>query len=233
RSTAAASGRWAGSVRAAARRPAGSPPMSRYTTSASRWPNRRGPRRLGGFRRRSWYTRRLPPTRPTRHGTPTAPVPLPAGAPRPALPDALTFLSLGRAWWFLPTWIVALSVWGLLRAGPPRRRVLRATLGPLGVVVLGLAAVLVPRPVLRLVPADSTLTVIDYHAHTAASRDGRPGWTARDLAAWHAAQGFGASYVTDHNVTFDDDTTSYAIPLLPGVEWSVSGQHVVALGPVT
>ena len=154
-------------------------------------------------------------------------------APLSDVLDALTFLSLGRAWWFLLTWIVALSVWGLLRAGPPRRRVLRATLGPLGVVVLGLAAVLVPRPVLRLVPADSTLTVIDYHAHTAASHDGRPGWTARDLARWHAAQGFGASYVTDHNVIFDDDTTSYAIPLLPGVEWSVSAQHVVALGPVT
>src|SRR5881398_2339705 len=154
-------------------------------------------------------------------------------APLSDVLDALTFLSLGRAWWFLLTWIVALSVWGLLRAGPPRRRVLRATLGPLGVVVLGLAAVLVPRPVLRLVPADSTLTVIDYHAHTAASHDGRPGWTARDLARWHAAQGFGASYVTDHNVIFDDDTTSYAIPLLPGVEWSVSEQHVVALGPVT
>jgi len=154
-------------------------------------------------------------------------------APLSDVLDALTFLSVGRAWWLLLTWMVALTVCGVLRSGPPRRRVLRATLGPLGVVVLGLAAVLVPRPVLRLVPADSTLTVIDYHAHTAASRDGRPGWTAHDLAAWHAAQGFGASYVTDHNVVFDDDTTSYPIPLLPGVEWSVSGQHVVALGPVT
>jgi hypothetical protein len=85
----------------------------------------------------------------------------------------------------------------------------------------------------QLAPADSTLTVIDYHAHTAASHDGRPGWTARDLARWHAAQGFGTSYVTDHNVIFDDDTTGYSIPLLPGVEWSVYGQHVVALGPVT
>ena len=154
-------------------------------------------------------------------------------APLSDVLDALTFLSVGRAWWLLLTWMVALTVCGVLRSGPPRRRVLRATLGPLGVVVLGLAAVLVPRPVLRLVPADSTLTVIDYHAHTAASHDGRPGWTARDLARWHAAQGFGASYVTDHNVIFDDDTTSYAIPLLPGVEWSVSAQHVVALGPVT
>src|SRR3989440_435777 len=110
---------------------------------------------------------------------------------------------------------------------------LLALVGPLAVVALGVAAVLLPRPVVQLAPADSTLTVIDYHAHTAASHDGRPGWTARDLARWHAAQGFEASYVTDHNVIFDDDTTSYAIPLLPGVEWSVSAQHVVALGPVT
>jgi hypothetical protein len=154
-------------------------------------------------------------------------------APLSDVLDALTFLSLGRAWWFLLTWMVALSVSGLLRSGSRRRRVLRATLAPLAVVTLGVAAVLLPRPVVRLAPADSTLTVIDYHAHTAASHDGRPGWTAADLARWHAAQGFGASYVTDHNVIFDDDTSRYAIPLLPGVEWSVYGQHVVALGPVT
>src|SRR5207302_2979313 len=61
-------------------------------------------------------------------------------APLSDVLDALTFLSLGRAWWFLLTWIVALTVWGLRRAGTPRQRVLRATLGPLGVVVLGLAA---------------------------------------------------------------------------------------------
>ena len=147
--------------------------------------------------------------------------------------DALTFLSIGRAWWFLVVWVIGLAAWGVARSGPRRRRLLRASLGPLAVVALGVAAVLLPRPVVQLAPADSTLTVIDYHAHTAASHDGRPGWTARDLARWHAAQGFGASYVTDHNVIFDDDTTSYAIPLLPGVEWSVSAQHVVALGPVT
>src|SRR5437764_1314794 len=117
--------------------------------------------------------------------------------------------------------------------GSGRALVRRACSGPLAVVALGVAAVLLPRPVVQLAPADSTLTVIDYHAHTAASHDGRPGWTARDLARWHAAQGFEASYVTDHNAIFDDDTTGYPIPLLPGVEWSVYGQHVVALGPVT
>src|SRR2546430_8522906 len=44
-------------------------------------------------------------------------------APLSDLLDALTFLSLGRAWWFLLTCIAALSASCLLRAGPPRRRV--------------------------------------------------------------------------------------------------------------
>src|SRR5205807_768357 len=193
--------------------------------------NGRGRRRIGGLARRSWNTRLLPSTEIARCCTICAGVHLPGGARcqsasgRPARgPSPRSGIAANVAW--------SARMPQLVRNNP-RRRVRRATLGPLGVVVLGLAAVLVPRPVLRLVPADSTLTVIDYHAHTAASHDGRPGWTARDLARWHAAQGFGASYVTDHNVIFDDDTTGYAIPLLPGVEWSVYGQHVVALGPVT
>src|SRR5207248_2524605 len=110
--------------------------------------------------------------------------------------DALTFLSGERAIAFLVTWVAAFVLWGLL---------------------LGVAAVLLPRPVPRLVAADSTLTVIDYHAHTALSHDGRRGWTAQDLAAWHAAQGFGASYVTDHNVVFNGGVDD-PIRLLPGVE---------------
>src|SRR2546423_12884101 len=47
-------------------------------------------------------------------------------APLSDVLDALTFLSLGRAWWFLLTWTVALSVWGLPPARPPPRPVLRA-----------------------------------------------------------------------------------------------------------
>ncbi len=98
-------------------------------------------------------------------------------------------------------------------------------------MLLGVAAVLLPRPVPRLVAADSTLTVIDYHAHTAASHDGRRGWTPAGLAAWHAAQGFGASYVTDHNVVFSGAADT-PVRLLPGVEWSVYDQHIIALGAV-
>src|SRR5213080_4729232 len=143
--------------------------------------------------------------------------------------DALTFLSRERATAFLVTWVAALALWGLLQRGSLRRRLVSAALGPLAVILLGVGAVLLPRPVPRLVPADSTLTVIDYHAHTALSHDGRRGWTIADLAAWHAAQGFGASYVTDHNVVFDGGVDTL-IRLLPGVEWSVYDQHIVALG---
>ncbi|HYR99255.1 MAG TPA: hypothetical protein VEO58_09585, partial [Gemmatimonadales bacterium] len=145
--------------------------------------------------------------------------------------DALTFLSGERAIAFLVTWVAALALWGLLRRGPLWRRVAAAVLGPLAVILLGIAAVLLPRPVPRLVAADSTLTVIDYHAHTALSHDGRRGWTLADLAAWHAAQGFGASYVTDHNVVFNGGVDTLS-SLLPGVEWSVYDQHIVALGKV-
>src|SRR5256885_695036 len=145
--------------------------------------------------------------------------------------DALTFLSLERAIAFLVTWVAALALWGLLRRGTLWRRLAAAVLAPLAVILLGVAAVLLPRPVPRLVAADSTLTVIDYHAHTALSHDGRRGWTVQELAAWHAAQGFGASYVTDHNVVFNGGVDD-PIRLLPGVECSGYDQHVVALGAV-
>src|SRR5438132_853162 len=148
--------------------------------------------------------------------------------------DALTFLSLGRAWVLIGTWVVALAAWGALRPGSPPRRVLRAGLGAAAVFLLAAATVVVPRPVPRLESADSSATVIDYHAHTAASHDGRRGWSPADLAAWHAAQGFPASYVTDHNVPYPplSPPGDLAIRLLPGVEWSVYRQHVVALGDV-
>jgi hypothetical protein len=145
--------------------------------------------------------------------------------------DALTFFSLGRAQWALAVWALALAAWGAARPAPLRRRVGRALLGPVAVLLLAAATVLLPRPVPRLVAADSAATILDYHAHTEASHDGRSGWTAARLAAWHARQGFDASYVTDHNVIFSRPVLE-PIRLLPGVEWSVYRQHVVALGPV-
>lgn len=153
--------------------------------------------------------------------------------------DGLTFFSLARAEWALGVWVVALAAWGALRRGVApltrRRRVARALVGPGILVLFGAAAVLLPRPVPRLVTTSGAGTVIDYHAHTSASHDGRPGWTLARLAQWHARQGFDASYVTDHNLIYDGSLPpppGTPIGLLPGVEWSVYRQHVIAIGPV-
>ena len=151
-------------------------------------------------------------------------------APLTNVLDALTFLSLARAQALVATWVAALVLWGLLRAGSWRLRMGRAALGFGTMVFLVAATLVLPRPVPRLVTADSSAVVLDYHAHTAASHDGRRRWTAADLAEWHAAQGFQASYVTDHNVLFTQ-LVEAPIRLLPGVEWSVYRQHVVALSP--
>ena len=159
-------------------------------------------------------------------------------APLSNVLDALTFFSQARAEWALGVWVIALGAWGALRRGAPpltrRRRVVHAVLGPGVFVLLAGAAVLLPRPVPRLVTTSGDGTVIDYHTHTSASHDGRPGWTLARLASWHARQGFEASYITDHNVIYDGSLPPPATPisLLPGVEWSVYRQHVIAIGPV-
>ena len=152
--------------------------------------------------------------------------------------DALTFFSLARAVWAFTIWVLLFAAWGAIRASSDslsaRRVIATALLGPAGLVLLAAAAVLLPRPVPRLVH-DGAGTVLDYHAHTNASHDGRPGWTLAKLADWHERQGYEASYVTDHNIVYDGSLPlpeGTPISLLPGVEWSVHQQHVVAIGPV-
>ena len=152
-------------------------------------------------------------------------------APASDLLDALTFLTLPRAEALLGGWALMLAVGGILAGGSWLRRGARAGLGIGAVLAVAAAAVLLPRPVSRLVAADSAAVVLDYHAHTVISHDGRSGWTLTDLAEWHADQGFQASYVTDHNVIFAG-RLERPIRLLPGVEWSVYRQHIVAIGPV-
>ena len=151
--------------------------------------------------------------------------------------DALTFFSLSRAIWAVVVWGLLLAAWGAVRASSDslrwQRVVASASLGPAALVLLVVAALVLPRPVPRLV-SDGPGTVIDYHAHTNASHDGRPGWTLARLAAWHERQGFQATYVTDHNVVYDGSLPpeGVSLSLLPGVEWSVYRQHVVAIGRV-
>ncbi len=151
--------------------------------------------------------------------------------------DALTFFSLARAQWAVVVWMLALAAWGALRGSPGTmgRRIASALAGPVALLLLAAVAVLLPRPVPRLTTSDATGTVIDYHTHTEASHDGRPGWSLALMAAWHERQGFEATYVTDHNLIYDGSLPTppgIGINLLPGVEWSVYRLHVVAIGPV-
>jgi hypothetical protein len=149
-------------------------------------------------------------------------------APLSNVLDALTFLSVARAKALAATCMTVLALAGALRR--PGRRLLRAVLWPLGFVLLAAAAVLLPRPVPRLVPTDPAAEVIDYHVHTRLSHDGRPDWTPARAAWWHARQGFTATYITDHNRVFGGSENE-VIPLLPGVEWSLHELHLLAIGP--
>ena len=157
-------------------------------------------------------------------------------APLSDLLDAVTFLSMSRAIWFLVSWVVVLGGLGLLLPGSRGRRMLRTVLGVLVPFVVAAAAVLLPRPVPALTTSElpeGGLRIVDYHSHTERSHDGRKGWTLERLAEWHAEQGFQAAYVTDHNTPFIGSNDDGPIPLLPGVEWSVYQQHVVGLGTMT
>jgi hypothetical protein len=150
-------------------------------------------------------------------------------APVSNLLDALTQLSLDRAYFLLVSWVLLFAAIGAARPASRARRIWRTLVGGLTPVALAALAVLLPRPVPRLVTAQTGVTVLDFHAHTAASHDGRHGWTTARLAQWHVAQGFQAAYVTDHNVPYDGSNDA-VIPLLPGAEWSVYRQHIVQLG---
>jgi predicted metal-dependent phosphoesterase TrpH len=91
---------------------------------------------------------------------------------------------------------------------------------------------------LQLAAADSDLVVIDFHSHTRASHDGRPGFTAEKNRAWHRASGFDAAYVTDH-FTFEGaeegmlnnpPQAGERTVLLSGIEVLEGGEHVNVLG---
>jgi len=138
-----------------------------------------------------------------------------------------------------------LAVYGFWRLAA-RRRPGRSTIGralrelEAGALFLGALALyaawgaLLPRPIPRLVAADPDVLVFDLHSHTAASHDGRAGFDAAATAAWHARAGFDAAFVTDHNTAgairaWRGDGRSGAL-LLPGIELSLSGLHLLALG---
>lgn len=161
--------------------------------------------------------------------------------------DLLTLLSVRQHIALLITLVLAYAIWwwGRGRILPPTvttpaRRVARIA-ARLGLALLALLGVyiggaLLPRPMAAL-EAGPEIAVLDFHAHSKYSHDGRPDWTPEDVRAWHRDAGFGAVYVTDHR-TFEGARDGWAnnpalagqgVSLLPGIEVVWKGEHVNVL----
>ena len=102
----------------------------------------------------------------------------------------------------------------------------------------GGATAVLPRPMAALVTNDANIARIDFHTHTAASHDGRPGWSAERNREWHRAGGYDIVYVTDHasvvgaeqGMANNPNPAGEGVTLLQGIEVTWTGEHVAILG---
>jgi hypothetical protein len=165
-------------------------------------------------------------------------------APASNILDALTMLSPAQYWATFA--LCALLIIGREIVGDVRRarcfRVRQAsrtcvrfaggTVAVLGIMLLA------SRPMTSLRVSDPDLIVVDFHSHTSASHDGRPGFDAERNREWHRAAGFNAVYITDHR-TFDGaldglrlnpSTAGNGTTILPGVELRDGPEHPILIG---
>ncbi len=115
------------------------------------------------------------------------------------------------------------------------REALYAGLFAAGLVGFFAWAAYAPRPIPRLISNHPDELIWDLHSHTDASHDGRRGFDAAANAAWHREAGFAAAFITDHNalaLTPARDVRGWRqTRLLAGTELSLSGLHLIVLGP--
>lgn len=127
----------------------------------------------------------------------------------------------------------------LPRRSRVRREMAYATLYLATIAVVYVAAMLLPRPMASIVadPSD-VIVVVDFHAHTRYSHDGRPGWEPADVRAWHRAAGFDAVYISDHRTVQGAELGIADNPreagqgemILQALEAGWRGEHVNILG---
>lgn len=165
-------------------------------------------------------------------------------APASNVLDALTLLSPAQYWatfGLCAAIFIALWSYRRIRSRVPfeTARFARAALGFVGGAIAVVGVMLVPsRPMASLTLGDRDLIAIDFHSHTDASHDGRPGFDAERNREWHSSSGFDAAYVTDHR-TFDGAlagaernpaTAGEHTVLLPGVELRDGDEHPILIG---
>jgi hypothetical protein len=158
--------------------------------------------------------------------------------PVSAMFDAMTLFSKEQIFWFtgwaIVLYVIARLIW--------RRKVgaLRETLYAVGAFAILIAiyglAVIMPRPMAKLVKTRPDIIAVDFHAHTSHSHDGRKGWTAKDVQNWHTASGYDVAYITDHRsiegaregIALDSAFVGQEAKttILPGIEVFFHGEHI-------
>lgn len=145
-------------------------------------------------------------------------------APFCSAADWLTVLSMKEMMVFLGHGIIT-CLWF------PRRKRMKGAAILLFLIFLGWSA-LAPRPMARLVAGDPNCLLIDFHSHTSFSHDGRKSFTPTANRRWHERQGFGAAFITDHNLITGNGLVRDSSPYfsLSGEEVSLYNTHIGVLG---
>ncbi|MDB5969931.1 MAG: hypothetical protein JWQ90_2381 [Hydrocarboniphaga sp.] len=159
--------------------------------------------------------------------------------------DTLTLLTLGQLGSLWGTLIGACAAYGALtgrgRSASHRWRqgAIWAVTATAVILAISAAGILLPRPMAALAVQSPNLMTIDFHSHTNASHDGRPGFDSEANRAWHVAGGFNVAYLSDHanwKAIGAAEKQNPAVAgagtmLLSAVEVRLGRYYVVALGP--
>jgi hypothetical protein len=159
--------------------------------------------------------------------------------------DAMTLFSKEQIFWFTG-WAIALyAAARILRRRPVGavREAVYAVVAFIALMAVYGLAVIMPRPMAKLVKTRTDVIAVDFHAHTSYSHDGRKGWSARDVQDWHTASGYDVAYITDHRsfegvregIRLDSAIVGQEpkTTILPGLEVFFHGEHVNILNAGT
>lgn len=169
-------------------------------------------------------------------------VPYLATAPVGDVLDVLTLLSVAQHVALLISLVVVYALFricfGRWREGRIGREVGYGVTFLVALVAVYAFGALAPRPMAELVVSAPDVLTADFHSHTRYSHDGRPGWTAEDVRAWHRGAGFDVAYISDHR-TFEGAERARAdnplqagegTTLLQAIEVFFRGEHLNILG---
>jgi hypothetical protein len=158
--------------------------------------------------------------------------------PVSSLFDAMTLFTkeqiIGFTLWAIGCYVVARVLWR--RPVGAKREAVYGVVAFVALLAIYAAAILLPRPMARLVKTRDDIIAVDFHAHTSYSHDGRKGWTAKDVQDWHTESGYDVAYITDHRslegardgIALDSAQVGQEAKatILPGIEVFFHGEHV-------